>query len=170
MARKENKFRTNVELDADAMAVVIKIVEKASGDVAATETFPAAAIHESCKPKVSLYGYSKLLQDRASDVEIGPAKLEAMKAIAEQLGAGQWAKERKIGAVVTSPEVEALASLQQISIPAAQAALKAYPKEVRQQILAHDDVVAKAAEIRAAREEQDTPSLDAFVPAAEAAE
>lgn len=159
-----NKFRTQVELDTEAMSVNVSILDKATKEVVASETFGAAEIHDSCKSKVALYGYSKLLQDRASDVEIGPQKLEAMRGVAGQLASGQWAKERKIGAIVTSPEVEALAALKEISVPAAQAALKQYPKEVRAQILASEAVVAKAAEIREAREGQEVTSLDDFVP------
>jgi len=162
---RENKFRTAVELDTEAMSVNVAIIDKATKETVSSEVFAAAEIHDSCKQKVALYGYSKLLQDRASDVEIGPQKLEAMRGVAAQLAAGQWAKERKIGAIVTSPEVEALAALKEISVPAAQAALKAYPKEIRAQILASEAVVAKAAEIREAREGMEVTSLDDFVPA-----
>ncbi len=161
---RENKYRTAVELDTEAMSVNVAIIDKATKETVSSEVFAAAEIHDSCKQKVALYGYSKLLQDRASDVEIGPAKLEAMRSVAAQLASGQWAKERKIGAIVTSPEVEALAALKEISVPAAQAALKAYPKEIRAQILASAAVVAKAAEIREAREGQEVTSLDDFVP------
>ncbi len=164
---RDNLVRTSVELNTEDMTVVVEIIEKATKKVVASEIFAASDIHESCRQKVSLYGYSKLLQDRASDVQIGPEKLEAMKGVAAQLAAGQWAKERKIGAVVTSPEVEALAALKQISVPAAQAALKSYPKEIRAQILANEAIVAKAAEIRAAREQAEITSLDDMVPEVE---
>ncbi len=163
---RENKYRTAVELNTEDMSVNVAIIDKATKETVSSEVFAAAEIHDSCKQKVALYGYSKLLQDRASDVEIGPAKLEAMRGVAAQLASGQWAKERKIGAIVTSPEVEALAALKEISVPAAQAALKAYPKEIRAQILASEAVVAKAAEIREAREGQEVTSLDDFVPEA----
>ena len=121
---KDNELRTSVELNTDAMQVVVEVINKASKEVVGTETFEASEIHESCRQKVSLYGYSKLLQDRSSDFKNKLEKLEAMRAVAAQLATGQWAKERKIGAVVTSPEGEALAALKQISVPAAQAALK----------------------------------------------
>lgn len=168
MSRGDNPFKTKVKLNVEEMSVDVQIIARADDSVAGEEKFLAAEIHDSIKQQVALYGLSKLLQDRASDVEIGPAKLEAMKAVQAQLAAGQWAKERKIGAVVTSPEVEALAALKQISVPAAQAALKAYPKEVREQILANPDIVAKAAEIRAARETAEVATLDDLVPVAPA--
>lgn len=167
---KDNELRTSVELNTESMQVIVEVINKASKEVVGTETFEASEIHDSCKQKVALYGYSKLLQDRSSDCKNKLEKLEAMRAVAAQLAAGQWAKERKIGAVVTSPEVEALAALKQISVPAAQAALKSYPKEIRAQILANEAIVAKAAEIRAAREDADVASLDDLVPTEAAAE
>ena len=164
MSRGENPFKTSVKLSVEEMSVDVSIIARADDSVAASDRFMAADIHDSIKSQVALYGYSKLLQDRASDVPIGPEKLEAMKAVAAQLASGQWAKERKIGAVVTSPEVEALAALKQISVPAAQAALKAYPKEVRAQILGNDAIKQLAAQIEAARSEAEVTSLDDFVP------
>lgn len=169
MGRGDNPYKTSVDLNVEEMSVDVSIIARADDSVAASESFPASDIHDSIKNQVALYGYSKLLQDRASDVPIGPEKLEAMKAVAAQLAAGQWAKERKIGAVVTSPEVEALAQLKSISVPAAQAALKAYPKEVREQILGNAAIVKLAGEIRAAREGAEVESLDDFVPAEAAA-
>lgn len=168
--RGENPYKTQVDLNVEDMTVDVRIVNKEDDTVAAEEIYAAADIHDSIKQQVALYGLSKLLQDRASDVPIGPEKIEAMKAVLTQLAAGQWAKERKIGAVVTSPEVEALAQLKKISVPAAQAALKAYPKEVRAQILGNPAIKQLAAEIAAARGEAEVASLDDFVPVAEVAE
>lgn len=164
MSRATNIHKTAVKLNVEDMSVDVSILLRADDSVIASESFQATEIHDSLKQQVSLYGYSKLLQDRASDVPIGPEKLDAMKAVAAQLASGQWAKERKVGAVVTSPEVEALAALKSISVPAAQAALKAYPKEVREQILGNEAIQAKAAEIRAARSEAEVASLDDLVP------
>ena len=164
MSRADNTYKTSVKLNVEEMSVDVGIVIRESGEVAAFESFKANDIHNSLKQQVSLYGYSKLLQDRASDVDIGPGKLEAMKAVAAQLNAGQWAKERKVGAIVVSPQVEALATLKQLTIPAAQAALKAYTKEVREQILSNADVVAKAKEITEARAATEVASLDDMVP------
>ena len=164
MSRADNLYKTAVKLNVEDMSVDISILLRKDDSVVSTEVFSANDIHTSLRQQVSLYGYSKLLQDRASDVSIGPEKLEAMKAVAVQLAGGQWAKERKVGAIVTSPEVEALAVLKEISVPAAQAALKAYPKEVREQILGNEAIKAKAQEIREARAATEVASLDDFVP------
>ena len=160
MARKLGPYRTTVKLDTEAMSVDVNIIERASDSVVANHSFPAEEIHESVRQQVALYGYSKLLQDRASDVDVGPDKIDAMKDIAAQLAAGQWAKERKIGAVVTSPEVEALARIKSISVPQAQAALKGYPKEQREKILANPQIVEMAKTIREEREAAEAVSLD----------
>lgn len=160
MARNSSPFRTQVKLNTEAMSVDVSIVDKESSKPVAERQYAAQDIHDSVRNQVALYGYSKLLQDRASDVEVSPAKLDAMDEIAAQLKEGQWAKERKIGAVVTSPEVEALARLKSISVPAAQAALKNYPKEAREKILANPQVSELAAQIRKEREEAESVSLD----------
>lgn len=160
MSRANNPYRTTVDLNTENMSVDVSIIARETDEVVASESFAAGDIHESLRQQVSLYGYSKLLQDRASDVKLGPEKLEAMQGIAAQLAAGQWAKERKIGAVVVGANVEALARLKNISVPQAQAALKGYPKETREKILAHPDVVALAETIRAERGEQELPTLD----------
>ena len=172
MSRADNIHKTSVKLNVEDMSVDVEIQLRTDDSVVASERFMAADIHNSLKQQVSLYGYSKLLQDRASDVQIGPEKLDAMKAVAAQLASGQWAKERKIGAIVVSPAVEALAAIKQISVPAAQAALKAYPKEVREQILGNEAIVARAKEIYEARQAAEVANLDDMVPtqAAEAAE
>lgn len=160
MARPASKFRTQVKLNTEAMSVDVNIVDKETNKSVADRSYKAQDIHDSVRHQVALYGLSKLLQDRASDVEVSPAKLDAMDEIHAQLKEGQWAKERKIGAVVTSPEVEALARLKSISVPAAQQALKAYPKEAREKILANPQIVELAAQIRKEREEAESVSLD----------
>ena len=165
MSRADNIHKTSVKLNVEDMSVDVEIQLRTDDSVVASERFMAADIHNSLKQQVSLYGYSKLLQDRASDVQIGPEKLDAMKAVAAQLASGQWAKERKIGAIVVSPAVEALAAIKQISVPAAQAALKAYPKEVREQILGNEAIVARAKEIYEARQAAEVANLDDMVPA-----
>ena len=170
MSRADNVYKTSVKLNVEQMSVDVQIIERATDVVAAEESFNAAEIHDSLKQQVSLYGYSKLLQDRASSIDLGPEKLEAMKEVAAQLATGQWAKERKIGAIVVSPAVEALAALKKITVPAAQAALKAYPKEVREQILGNEAIVAKAKEIAALRLDAEVQSLDDMIPVAEAVE
>jgi hypothetical protein len=160
MARGKCLFRTIAALNTETMSVDISIVAKENDEVVASRSYKAAEIHDSVKAQVGLYGLSKLLQDRASDVEVSPEKLDAMDDIAAQLAGGQWAKERKIGAVVTSPEVEALARLKKVSVPAAQAALKGYPKEQREKILANPAIVELAAKIREERSAAETISLD----------
>lgn len=148
----EKLFRTKVKLNTDDMAVEVDILDKESSEIVESEVFLASEIHDSVKQQVALYGLSKLLQDRASDTKVGPEKIIAMQAVMTQLASGEWARERKVGAIVVSAEVEALSRMKQITVPQAQAALKLYPKEAREKILGHEKIVALATEIRAERE------------------
>ena len=160
MAVRTNPYGLSVDLNVEDMAIEASVLEKASGEVVDSHVFPVEEVHESLRPHTALYGYSKLLQDRSSDTKTGPDKLAAMKLVAEQLAAGQWQKERKVGAPTVSAEVEALAQLKQISIPKAQASLRAYDKEQREKILANPRIVELAAQIREARSQEEIESLD----------
>lgn len=156
-------YRTKVDLNIEDKTVDVAIISRESDEVVANESFAAIEVHENLRTDVALYGLSKLLQDRSSDTPVGPEKIAAMKEVLAQLKAGQWAKERKVGAAVVSAEVEALARLKSISVPAAQAALKQYPKEAREKILANPQIKDLASQIRAEREQAEATSLDDLV-------
>lgn len=169
MARN-NPYSLSVDLNAESQSVDVKVKERETDEIIDEHSFPAADVHESLRLNCGLYGLSKLLQDRSSDVKTGPEKLSAMKAVAEQLSGGMWQKERKVGAPTVSAEVEALAQFKSITIPQAQAALRRYDKTAREQILAHADIVALAKTIREGREQETVQELDDMLPAdAEAA-
>lgn len=157
---EKSQFRLSVELKADDATVNVQVIERESGDAVESETFQAREVHDNIKANVALYGLSKLLQDRSSDTDSGPEKLDAMREVFAMLKAGQWEKERKAGAPVVSAEVEALAALKKINVAQAQTALRKYTKEQRDKILANPAIVAKAKEIRASRETD--VSLDDF--------
>ena len=111
-----------------------------------------------------LYGINKLLTDRTSDQKNKLLKLDEMTAVFAMLITGEWAKERVVGAIVCSPEVQALAQLQEMSIPDAQAALGQYDKEVRASILDRQDVQLLAKEIRESRKTTAPKNLDDMIP------
>ncbi len=163
---RNNPYSLSVVLDAEAMSLVATVKERESDEVVDSHTFMAADVAEKLRPMTGLYGLSKLLQDRSSDVKTGPEKLAAMKAVAEQLASGQWAKERKVGAPTVSAEVEALAQFMKITIPQAQAALRRYDKAQRDDILQNAQIVSLAKTIREAREEQDVVDLSSLQSAA----
>jgi len=168
MART-NPYALSVKLDAESMSVNVTVKERESDDVIDTHAFAAADVHESLRNNVALYGLSKLLQDRSSDVKTGPDKLAAMQQIAEQLASGQWEKERKVGAPTVSAEVEALAQFKGITIPQAQAALRKYDKTARDQILGHEKIQELATQIREARADEEVADLSDLAGEAEAA-
>ena len=150
------KYGLKVELDEDNGLVIATVVDRDNNSEAiASREYDAQRVHESLRGKVALYGLSKLIQDRTSDQsvkELGEAKLDAMDAVVDRLGTGEWAAERRVGAPTVSAEVEALAQIKGVEVSVMQTSLRAYSKEQRQAILANDQVQAKAAEIKAARE------------------
>lgn len=162
--KPKNPFRMTAELSTEKGGITFQVIQRSTdtSPEAVTEEgfFGAQEIAESLRLQVALYGYSKLLQDRTSEVPAGPGKLAEMKKVAALLAAGVWEKERVVGAPVVSAEVEALAAIYGKTIPEIQSALKGYSKEQKDQILSSPKVVAKAAELRAARESAPTAELD----------
>ncbi len=156
---RNNPYALSVDLNADQMSVDVSVKERESDEVIDSHSFAASGIHDDLKQLTALYGLSKLLQDRSSDVKTGPEKLSAMKGVAEQLASGQWQKERKVGAPTVSAEVEALAQFKGITIPQAQAALRRYDKSARDQILGHASIQELATTIREARDTETVADL-----------
>jgi len=156
---EKSAYRLSVELKPEDATVNVSVIERESGDVVESESFAARELPDNIKPTVALYGLSKLLQDRSSDTDSGPEKLDAMREVFAMFKAGQYERERRAGAPVVSAEVEALAVLKKITVAQAQAALRKYTKEQREKILSNAAIVEKAKEIKAAREKSDV-SLD----------
>lgn len=154
MAERTNPFGLKVELSGEDLTVQVLVRKREGEDFTDVEqdSFKLSDVAEDLQPMVSLYGLSKLLQDRSSEVKAGPDKLAAMREVMDQLKSGVWERERAAGAPTVSPEIEALAQIKQISIPDAQRALRKYTKEQREKILSSDRVVALAKEIKTRRE------------------
>jgi hypothetical protein len=106
MSKKDQ--RLSVDYKTEEMLVVFSVLN-AEDKVIATQSFDFNDVHESLTDRVSLYGLNKLLTDRTSEQKDKVVKLEAMAGVMDQLAAGDWAKERTVGAVVVSVFVEALA-------------------------------------------------------------
>jgi hypothetical protein len=155
MATRTNPYSLKVELNVETNAVDVTVREKnEKGDFVEVDSksFDASAISADILTQVTLYGYSKLLQDRCSDIKAGPEKIAAMDEVAAQLAAGQWERERKAGAPTVSAEVEALAELKGCSVADIQKSLRKFTKEQKEKILGNEAIVKRATEIRAARE------------------
>lgn len=156
MATRNNPYGLRAKLNVEAMSVDFQIVKKETDtekeSVVGEKSFPANQIHQSLHKNVSLYGFSKLLQDRSSDIPTGPEKIAAMEEVAALLAAGEWEKERKVGAPIVRPEVEALAQLKGCTVADIQASLRTYSKEAREKVFNNPKVVELAAQIKAKRE------------------
>jgi len=154
---RNNPYGLKAYLNVETMSVDFKVINKNAKEgenpVVETESFRVAeVVHANLHKNVALYGLSKLLQDRSSDVQTGPGKLAAMREVAELLQTGEWERERKVGAPVVRPEVEALAEIKGCSVADIQNALRKYDKVAREKILENPAVVARAAAIRSKRE------------------
>jgi len=159
----EAKAITDSNVDTSCVVFIVK--DEADKEVAQL-TIDGNDLPADNQQRAYLYGINKLLTDRTSDQKNKVSKLSDMQEVFDLLCTGEWAKERVVGAIVCSPEVEALATLQEMSIPDVQAALGQYDKEVRAAILARDDVQAKAKLIRAARKDAPAKTLDDLIPEA----
>jgi len=157
-----NPFSLSFDENFDDMSISATVRKREGEDFTDLETasFSLANVAEELHPNITLYGLKQVISDRCSQVETGPDKLAAMREVYAQLCAGQWKKERVVGAPTVSAEVEALAQLKGISIPDAQRALKAYSPEQREKIMANAKIKELAAQIRAGRETATVTSLD----------
>lgn len=159
MPKSTNPYGLRPKLDTEARSVIMRVVQKENDEVVDEHTFAFNDVHETLRGNVALYGLSKLLSDRASDIETGPEKIAAMKEVMAQLAEGTWQKERKAGMPTVAAEVEALAELKQCTVAEAQSALRAYSKEARAEILANPRIVELAKRIREGRQEVDLSDL-----------
>jgi len=149
MAKSDNPFGLKVDLEGNLVTVTVR-EKDSNGDFSDVDVkeFNIDEVHADLLSWVALYGLSKLLQDRSSDVKAGPDKLDAMTEVFEQLKAGQKERERKAGAPTVSAEVMALADIKGVCVADIQKALRAYSKEVREKILSNPAVVERAAAMR----------------------
>jgi HAMP domain-containing protein len=157
MAKRENPYSLRVELNTETDTVEVTVREKVNGDFTpvSSSVFDLSGVDVNIMTQVSLYGLSKLLQDRSSDVSAGPDKLSAMQEVYDQLAAGQWERERKAGAPTVSAEIEALAQIKGASVADIQKTLRKFTKEQKEKILSNAEVKALADRIRESRSEED---------------
>jgi len=162
MSERTNPFSLKVDLNSDDNAVDVTVREKINGEFTPidTKSFDVNAVHSDLTTAVTLYGLSKLLQDRSSDVKAGPDKLDAMSDVMDQLIAGQWERERKAGAPTVSAEVEALSQLKGCSVADIQKSLRKFTKEQKEKILSNDQVAKLAQKIRDSRESTEVDLTD----------
>lgn len=133
----------------------------ASDKVVADRQYDIAELPQAIVDRVTAYGLNKVLTDRTSDETDKVAKLDAMDSVFAMLKDGEWKKERQVGAIVVSAEVEALAEWRTGGdIAMAQKALASYDKDTRKKILANPEVVKRAAAIKERREAVQVANLD----------
>lgn len=141
---------------------VLFSAHNADDEVLDSRTYYLGDVHDNLQARIALYGLNKFLTDRTSSEKDKVTKLSSMDEYFGMLKEGVWAKERVVGAPIVSVAVEALAELEEMSIPDTQASLAQYDKGTRAQILGSAKVIAKAAAIIAERKEYQPKSLDAY--------
>ena len=138
--------------DIASMTVSMNVVD-AEGELKDKEVYSFSEVAKDLQAEVSLYGLQKLLMDRTSQItDSFRSKLEGMDKVMGGLVLGEWKAERESGPRSVSPEVEALAKLKGVSIPAIQKSLTNYTDEQRKKILANPKVLEAASIIRTERE------------------
>ena len=155
--------RMSYDLDVENRQVVATVLN--DKDVVETREYPTTGLGEEIASKVFLYGWSKLLQDRANSHEVGIPRLNGMSDVSEQLMGGKWEKERKYSPRMVSLFEQAVAKVQGIDVVTAQKSLARYSEEEREQIKANARIQEAMEEIRSTGEEtsQEAPDLGALL-------
>lgn len=166
-----SKYGLKVDLDPETMSVVFIVRErndKGELEEITRKSYPYSDVHPDLDALTKLYGLSKLYQDRTSDKKVseyGEQKLTFIDEVRDQINEGKWERERTAGSPTVSAEVEALAELKNCSVADIQKSLRKYTKEQKEKVFSNPTVVAKAAEIKSARESQIDIDMDDFLAA-----
>lgn len=160
MAKKAT--RLSVSYDTPNGLVIVKVLD-ASDKCLDEREYDFDALPTENQTRVAGYGLNKLLTDRTSEQKDKVAKLDEMDDVYALLLTGEWAKERVVGAIVVSADVEALAQLASVTIPEVQTYLGGLTKEERAKLYARKDVQELSATIRKARKEATPVSLDSLL-------
>ena len=148
-------FTVTVNLNIETMSVDITQYRKVSdgdNEVLGTRSYLAADLPDDSTANCLLYGISKKVQDSTSAESKSEGRLGSMDEVLDRLKNSQWEKPREGGGPTVSAEVEALAQIKGVEVAVIQKTLRDLAPEQREKVLAHPTVVAKAAEIKEARE------------------
>lgn len=161
MSKKTHSI--NVKRDTDKMTATFELTDVKAEKVIQTLTVAWDDVHEDARDFVSLYGMTKLLQDRESGADVLD-KLDKYSALFDEtLKIGVLKRERKAGQGPTvKPEIEALASLKGITVGQAQKLLRKYDKEQQETILSSEAVQDELTKLKATVED-DVDSLDDLI-------
>lgn len=157
------EYRIRPVLSEEEMTVTMQVIDRNEDDenaqVVESYVIDAKKFPETLRSKIFLTGVRALFAERTSDVTFGGSKkhtpeqkISAYATVDAQLQKGEWERERKPVSPVVSAEVEALAELTENTVAEIQATLRGMTKEDREATLAHEEVQARAKEIRARRD------------------
>ena len=150
----------SVNRNTTDMTVTFSLVNKATEKAEQTLVIDWADVHDDCKDFTSLYGLSKVLQDRESAADM-MTKLTAYQACFDDtLKAGILARERKSGGPTVRIEVEALAKLKGITVKQAQTLIRKYEKDDQEKIFSSEAVQTIVEEMQASTDEAPEGAFD----------
>ncbi len=133
------------------------IIVKTDGLTSATFETDLSTYPQLIQDEIFVYGGSKIIDDRLSQV---PASLKIQEAekLVLQFMEGDWKAERTGGARFLPTVVEAIKKVKGCSIAAAQKAYRGLDDE--QRIVIKENLAETIREIDEARKEEDVPELD----------
>lgn len=131
----------------------------------AQETYPIVLpedwdIPDGMAGRLFWYGLKQKLADSVSDVPMGPEKLNGIRDTLQNLCAGVWGAAGGSGGPGISVLAEAVANLKGITIPEAQAAIKALTDDKRKALESGAKVQAEMAKVRESRKASPVAALD----------
>lgn len=112
---------------------------------------------QAIQDEIFVYGISKIIDDRLSQVAAG-LKMDQAKKLVAQFLAGEWKAERTAGARFLPTVIEAIAQIKGCSVAAAQAAYRGLDDE--QRIVLKGNLAEEISAIEEARSKADEVGLD----------
>ena len=162
---RKSKEGMRVDLNTDAMLVKFSLMDFEADKILRVEEYQAEGMPGDIGAMLTLYGLSKVLQDRTSGVgkENKADKFAAMDEVWSRLSDGEWKAERKRGTVTVRVEVEALADMKGCGIPDIQRALKDYDEAQKQKIFAAEDLKPFITAAQAKRDKAEVVDLGSLL-------
>ena len=136
------------------------IITKIDGETKQSIIIDLNQFNEDIQQKMFVYGGSKIYDDRLSQVPAA-IKMQSVGALTTQLLDGKWKSDKTFGDRFMPPIIQVIMDEQGCNVSVAQAAYRALDEESR--IVLKEAQADAIADVIAAREAQDIPSLDGMM-------
>ena len=136
------------------------IITKTDGETKQSIIIDLNQFDEDIQSKMFVYGGSKIYDDRLSQIPAA-VKMQSVGTLTEQFLGGKWKSDKTIGDRFMPPIIQVIMNAQGCTVSVAQAAYKALDEESR--VVLKEAQADAIADVIAAREAQDIPSLDGMM-------